>query len=168
MSHLRYNAVMITASWDQQTTERFWKRVVVNPHGCWEWIGRCDSDRGYGRFRAKGRATRSHRLMYEIAMKSDPGVGCVCHHCDNRRCVRPTHLYLGDRVTNARDRSTRGRNASHVGENNGRAILTAEMVREIRIACSDRQMTYSRIAAMYGVDKETVRHIAIRLIWKHI
>jgi len=33
----------------------------------------------------------------------------ACHHCDNRRCTEPTHLYLGNAKTNAEDRERRGR-----------------------------------------------------------
>ncbi len=33
----------------------------------------------------------------------------VLHHCDNRRCIRPAHLYLGTNADNMRDCAARGR-----------------------------------------------------------
>ena len=31
------------------------------------------------------------------------GVGLICHHCDHKWCVEPSHLYYGDHKTNGRD-----------------------------------------------------------------
>ena len=33
----------------------------------------------------------------------------ICHHCDNRICVRPKHLFLGTAKDNAQDREKKGR-----------------------------------------------------------
>jgi len=74
---------------------------------CWEWTSSIDS-KGYGRLTVNYKSIRAHRLSmllhgYEIKNK------CVLHHCDNRRCVNPEHLYLGTAQDNADDRVNRGR-----------------------------------------------------------
>lgn len=94
--------------------ERFWSYVnkdgpILNPElgACWEWTA-YTSD-GYGRFDGPSRA---HRFGWALVARVDPGPRLVLHRCDNRKCVRYEHLYLGDNFDNMRDKLLRGRHPS--------------------------------------------------------
>jgi hypothetical protein len=77
---------------------------------------------------------RAHRHVWEQCFGPIPAGVCVCHRCDNRLCVNPSHLFLGTRADNNRDMQTKGRQViPHPrGENNGYARLTVAAVKEIR------------------------------------
>lgn len=90
---------------------KFWSRVTkgADPDACWLWSGRPGVG-GYGRASiGRGRTMLAHRLAYELAVAPVPDGVCVLHRCDNRACVRPDHLFLGDRGDNARDMAAKGR-----------------------------------------------------------
>ncbi|KAK4833127.1 hypothetical protein QYF36_006938 [Acer negundo] len=90
---------------------RFWDNVPSRgSDGCWEWTGDCVPG-GYGRFRTAGKNYAAHRLSMSIANKEIDSK-FACHTCDNRKCVNPDHLYPGDNITNAQDRTIRKRKPS--------------------------------------------------------
>ena len=97
---------------------RFFSRFERAANGCWEWRARI-SPRGYGIISLRGRGFRAHRLSYWIHRQVDPGEAFVCHACDNRKCVNPDHLWLGDAMANARDMIAKGRGRHNTPETHG-------------------------------------------------
>lgn len=103
-------------------------RIKVNAAGCFEWQGRRDRD-GYGEMVIDGKQKKAHRVSYEAFRKPIPSGLLACHHCDNRRCINPAHLFLGTHKDNADDAVSKHRIAS--GEKRCNAKLNDELVREI-------------------------------------
>lgn len=142
--------------------------VRGNPNECWLWIAGVTSD-GYGTIGAGGRTnkkTSAHRLSYELAFGPIPHGLCVCHKCDNRRCVNPSHLFLGTNADNVADRQSKGRGngRGYPGERCGHAKLKNGDVIKIRLD----QRTHEQIAKDYGVKRPTITNIKLRRTWRHL
>lgn len=145
--------------------ERFWKKVDRgDPNECWEWQAATDTN-GYGLFYADGQQRGAHRVSYWLEHGEKAGEGWVLHHCDNKPCVNPDHLYLGDASDNAQDRFERGL-VSHEGENHPASQLTQEDVDEIRERVENGESQYE-IADEFGISQPTVSQLVIGLIWGH-
>jgi hypothetical protein len=96
--------------------DRFWERVE-KADGCWNWTG-CVR-KGYGSLGRGPHGTGSistHVFSWTLHFGAPNGL-CVLHRCDNRRCVRPDHLFLGTLADNIADMVSKGRQAR--GERNG-------------------------------------------------
>jgi hypothetical protein len=75
---------------------------------CLEWTGTIGSG-GYGRLKVFGIFLSTHRVAW--ILKNGPineGLW-VLHKCDNRKCVKVDHLFLGTAADNNRDCRTKGR-----------------------------------------------------------
>jgi len=94
----------------RNTPERFWARLEKSGE-CWNWMG--STSGGYGQLSYRRRPVRTHRLAWELAYGPIPAGLSVCHHCDNPRCCRPDHLFLGTPGDNARDCFLKGRSYQH-------------------------------------------------------
>ena len=110
--------------------ERIIKSITENKEtGCWEW-NRGLFSQGYGMLSIKHQPTPAHRVAYEVFVGEIPEGLEVCHHCDNRKCVNPKHLFIGTHKENMEDMVSKGRSVK--GELNASACLSNEKAKEVR------------------------------------
>ena len=140
--------------------QRLWRRVRKGPN-CWNWEG--STTHGYGYIYWKGRLKPAHRVAYQLTYGDIPAEMFICHHCDNRRCVRPDHLFIGTRQDNMDDAVTKHRFVT--GERHNFAKLKAVQVQQIRELCKGG-MGLKEIALQFGIVKSNVHHIVKRHTWK--
>jgi len=88
---------------DRGRLERFFLKVVKQePDECWEWKG-CRRGNGYGGFWNNSKQIYAHRFSWLVHHGSIPEGKLVLHKCNNKGCVNPNHLYLGDYSDNMMD-----------------------------------------------------------------
>lgn len=135
---------------------------------CWIWIGLVLNS-GYGQFWFENKKWQAHRMSYEIYIGPIPGKFLVCHKCDNRQCINPDHLFLGDHRDNALDSVRKGRAAAcnQEGENNPNVKNNRQIIEEIRKKYIPRKYSLDKIAKEYDLAPQTVHDIVRRKIWKN-
>jgi len=149
--------------------------------GCLLWTWAVTSgvkSHGYGVVRAGGKNKLAHRVSYEITYGPIPDGLDVLHRCDTPACIEPTHLFLGNDDDNMADMVAKGRQArgersgaarwpdhmSRSGEGNGRAVLTEDGVRDIRLS----KMSQSALSRLYGVSRFAIYAILKCKTWRHV
>ena len=138
---------------------------------CWEWEGSI-APNGYGRItickNGKPRMVSIHRisawLWLGIPLKSKK---CICHHCDNKKCFNPKHLFLGTHKKNMEDMVKKGRSAHRRGEEGNTAKLNNEQVLSIRKRLSDGEIG-AALAREFEVCPATICSIKKRKTWGHL
>lgn len=150
------------------TVERFLSKACISdePSACWVWQKGL-SRKGYGSFSANGKSVQAHRYSYEIAFGAIPDNLCVCHRCDNRRCVNPHHLWLGTNADNTRDKMQKGRHVVAFGVKQANAKLTDAKVIEI-FHLRQRGLSQEKIAKQFGLDQTAISLVLRRKTWKHV
>ena len=149
--------------------QRFWAKVNKNgptqPHmdtPCWEWTGAKSGGR-YGVIWYEGRNVLAHRMSHQLATGERPEM--VCHHCDNKVCVNPAHLYSGNADTNGADAAARA--PLLTGESNHKSKLTERDIKEIRLRYEQGE-TQTTLGKDYGVSHVAVGQIVQRKTWRHV
>ncbi len=159
--------------------DRLWSRTIRTESGCLEWQGYVDRATGYGQIgsvlsgRTRGHIG-THRASWLVTHGEIPVGMNVCHRCDNRRCVEPTHLFLGTSLDNSRDAVQKGRIAR--GSTLPQNRLTDDQVRAIRSAYQSFktpgvrgiQSNSDALALEFGVSRDYVTAIAGRRERRHV
>jgi len=85
----------------------FWGKVEKTD-SCWLWTASTKNN-GYGQFYINRKPQYAHRVAWELSHGSIPKGKLVCHKCDNPKCVRPAHLFIGTQMDNVKDCIKKGR-----------------------------------------------------------
>ena len=86
--------------------DRFWSKTIQESD-CIIWTAALDGH-GYGYFKYNGKSVLAHRVAWKLAT-GEWSDECLCHTCDNPRCVNVQHLFEGTRGDNNRDKAKKGR-----------------------------------------------------------
>jgi DNA-binding transcriptional regulator YdaS (Cro superfamily) len=89
-----------------QDLNKFMKKVVKQPDGCWLWSGA--NNYKYGHF-TLGNEIYAHRSSYILHGNEIPEGMLVLHKCDVPLCVNPNHLFLGTHAENMQDKVKKNR-----------------------------------------------------------
>jgi hypothetical protein len=146
--------------------ERFWTKVNKT-EGCWEWTAGLKKPELYGKFKLNKRTLLAHRVSYAMSHPLTIDLLehreiCVCHRCDNPRCVNPAHLFLGSISDNNKDKDDKGRGIACRGEKHSSSKLTENAVREIRTQYANGGITQKQLALEYGVSLSLISLIKLR------
>jgi len=182
---------------DQKTIDRFWNYVdkTSNPNGCWEWK-RNLNNYGYGQFMINYKNYRSHRISWLIHYGNIPNKMLVLHLCNNRKCVNPSHLILGNQDKNIKymvlcNRQSKGnchysrtnpeklaRGIKHGtylhpelirhGEQVGTSKLKKEQVIRIRELYKTKNYTQHQLAKLFNIARGTIQNVVTYITWKHV
>jgi hypothetical protein len=100
----------------------------------------------------------AHRVSWVLAHGPIPAGMVVCHQCDNPRCVRPDHLFLGTQKDNMQDCKAKGRMRDG-------ARYDLATAREIRDRYNAGGITQTRLATEYGMSFQHVNSIVLGKRW---
>ena len=140
----------------KNTEARFWEQIEKT-ETCWNWTGPTYPS-GYGSF-SNAKERTAHRYSYWLSVGEIPEGLCVLHHCDNRLCVNPKHLFLGTKDDNLKDMAHK--------ERHGNAKLTKEIANRIKDKYATGKYKTRELAREYGVAQSTLLSVLNGKTWKH-
>lgn len=151
--------------------ESFWKKTKKT-NNCWLWTGSL-TVKGYGTIKVNGRNEGAHRYSWIIHFGRIPFGMHILHKCDNTKCVKPSHLFVGTNKENMEDRNRKKRTAT--GEKCGRSKLSEKNVKDIRKLYKPVRGRYPLgkitklvIAKKFGVSKGAISSILSNKTWKYV
>lgn len=107
----------------------------------------------------------------------------ACHTCDNKLCVRPSHIFIGTKSDNMQDMIRKGRHNPearaqscrkmlkvrrvHRGENNHECVLTPEQAMRAK-ECPKTRGAATVLAKEFGVSLTLICDIRSGKRWTHL
>jgi len=139
------------------------KSKLNEENGCVEWLKPHSS--GYGYTTAFGEKKGAHIISWELANGRNANGYLIMHKCDNRKCINPDHLMIGDDALNQKDKVLKGRQAK--GNDFKSTKLNENIIKEI--FCLFRNGYRQRqIAEKFNVDPSNISNILNRKRWRHV
>lgn len=140
------------------------EKLTRKTEGCWYWTGSVDKN-GYALLRIEGRIRRLARYLFQL----ESGVKLpeslhVLHDCDNPACIKIAHLFVGTHAENMADMAQKGRANKPVGELNGRAVLTKDVVLRIREDAA-AGLSHGALVEKYNAPRGAVYHVISGRSW---
>lgn len=138
------------------------------PDGCWLWSGTMTNGYGVMALPNRGPHIKAHILSFILEYGPVPVGKVVCHHCNVKLCVRPSHLYAGTQLENIAQAKADGLILK--GEASGRAKLTADQVvtiRSLMVGHPPKGKRAIELGALYGVDRTTIGAVVSEKTWRN-
>ncbi len=87
---------------------------------------------------------------------------CVLHHCDNRKCCNPKHLFIGTRSENNADKVSKGRQAR------GERLKQTKLAIADIVAIRSSPLPDKKLANDYGVTYGHIYKIKKMKKWAYV
>jgi len=147
-----------------------------NPHyagigNCHNWTG-SKTTTGYGKVKIKERTLIAHRLAFFIYHGHFPLKGNALHVCDNKLCLRKSHLIDGTPKDNMGDKAGKKRGNAPTGEKHGSKTKGNGHKMTFNKACAVKTLasqgkTPIEIADFFGVSREIIHRVIGGRTWKN-
>lgn len=137
--------------------EQYFLSKILKTSSCWLWQGTI-TKKGYGQFWDGQKLYRAHRYSWLLFNGPIKPKLLICHKCDNRICVNPSHLFKGTPADNTADMIKKGRGASHFrsGYDPRRGKLTPYQADKIRTLYHSKNITQKALGEQFNVSERQI------------
>ncbi len=149
----------------EQVKIRIKRDTTIDSNGCWNYNLNRDKA-GYGMSSYRRQRLRIHRVSWIVFRGEIPKNSCVLHHCDNKSCCNPDHLFLGSHKENSEDMVKKNRNAH--GSRAGSAKLIEIDVMNIRKFYNAGLYTQKELSIIYDIRQTKISEIVNLKSWKRV
>jgi len=145
---------------------RFWQKVDKKTDvDCWNWMAFVDKH-GYPRLNINGKIEKAHQISALLHIGPRLPNMCVCHTCDNRKCVNPRHLFYATQARNLEDMYNKGRNRQPKGTKAARSKLTLKQVDDLKQEYANGKISSRKLGLKYDLTHSAVLKIIKGITYK--